>query len=194
MGIFNRDPFKTGLSWDSLESDKGFSSSGTGNPQLFKNAGQVNLNKNPGWMNSVAPQYSASNPYDVGVGGYQIDMRDPRIMMALLAAGTGGGAFLLPAAGMAAYGAGRQIANQRIDRKLEKEYLPRAGNEARLAKQRSIYGGVEGGLGEAQTQSVFETIIQQLKEAKRGIRTKQQEEEMMGINALVELLPFLSGV
>lgn len=159
-------------SWKNLDPGQWMRGSQPSNPNALKGA----------------PSWSASQPYHVGVGGYRLDMRDPRVLAALAVTP------MNPVAGasMLAYAGGRQVDNQRQDKRLEKEYLPRADAQARLGNQSAAFGGLQGGVGQAMGQRSFESVLAQLLEEKRAVRERQMQEEMQAAQSLMALLPFLA--
>lgn len=155
-----------------------------GSEDPFRNAGKHNP-----WMKDVLPQYNSSQPYNVGIGGTKLDMRDPRFLAALALAP------VMPAAaaGVALYAAGRQADNQRQDKRLEREYQPRADAAARRGHQSAMYGGTTGGSGDALAQSAYEQIMMLLLDEKRKIRQKQMMEEQQALGMGGDLLGYLAG-
>ena len=140
-------------------------------------------------VQQALPQYNASRPYNVGIGGMQVDMRDPRMLAALALTGNPG-----LAASVGAYGVGRQAEAQRNDKRLEREYVPRAEASANRSRQAATYGGLQGGVGDVMAQHGFEDIIRLLLQEKQGFRQQQNAQEQQSLGAIGALIPYLAGM
>src|SRR3990167_1835169 len=130
---------------------------------------------------TVGMQYNSSGmkPYQVGIGGMRLDMRDPRVLAALA---------LGPSAGaLGPYAVGRQAEIQKQDRRLEDKYVPMAEARSKQQAQAANYGGTTGGLGEASSQQAYDQIMQILHQQKKMVRAKhaQQEAQFAQLAAMI---------
>lgn len=163
---------------------KGLSTNSMGINPMDLNVGK-SWERNPGIQNGL-PQYSTADPYHATLGKERFDLRDPRVWAgAVLAVPTGGASL--------AYAGGRQVENNRQERRIEREHKPVAQANANMAAQNAAYSGTQGGVGDAKTNAAYQQVMTLMMEEKRKIRQAQQQQEAQAVGMLMALIGSIYG-